>query len=110
MENNHPIVSFKVQDYTTELVGRYDEDNMLFYLQRGDGEIVYRYEEYRVTEYTYLVPKRKIIIYPNDAPAILEPVSDEVQKITQDIDKQCIKLLRKHRYKVRYKIKSRFNR
>lgn len=108
--NNHPIVSFKVQDFTTELVGRYDEDNMLFYIQRGDGEIVYRYEEYRVTEYTYLVPKRKIIIYKDDEPIILEPVSDEVHQISKNIDQQCIRLLRKYRLIARLKYKSRFNR
>jgi hypothetical protein len=33
---------FKVADFTTEIVGRYDRENSLFYVQRGDG-----------TRYTY---------------------------------------------------------
>ena len=31
------IFIFKVQDYTTELIGRYDEKEDSYYVQRGDG-------------------------------------------------------------------------
>jgi len=38
---------FKVQDYTTELVGRYNEEKDCYYVQRGDGS-KYEYESYRI--------------------------------------------------------------
>lgn len=41
----HDIYLFKVRDYTTILLGRYD--NGVFYVQRGDGE-KYEYDEDRV--------------------------------------------------------------
>lgn len=49
MENNSldNIYLFKVSDYTTELLGRYDEEKKCFYVQRGDG-VRYEYDEYRV--------------------------------------------------------------
>jgi len=42
------IYIFKVRDYTTELVGRRNEQEGFFYVQRGDGNI-FRYDDYRVT-------------------------------------------------------------
>lgn len=39
---------FKVQDYTTELVGRYNKEKDCYYVQRGDGS-KYEYDAYRVT-------------------------------------------------------------
>lgn len=44
----HNIYLFKVADYTTVLLGRYDKAKNLYYVQRGDG-IKYEYEAYRVT-------------------------------------------------------------
>ena len=41
----HDIYLFKVQDYTTILLGRYHDGK--FYIQRGDG-VKYEYEAYRV--------------------------------------------------------------
>ena len=38
---------FKVQDYTTELIGRYNEEKDCYYVQRGDGS-KYEYESYRI--------------------------------------------------------------
>jgi hypothetical protein len=38
---------FKVEDYTTELVGRYNEEKDCYYVQRGDGR-KYEYESYRI--------------------------------------------------------------
>jgi hypothetical protein len=38
---------FKVQDYTTELIGRYNKEKDCYYVQRGDG-IKYEYESYRI--------------------------------------------------------------
>lgn len=55
--NNHePAISislddiylFKVSDYTTILLGRFDEAKKCFYVQRGDGK-KYEYDEYRIT-------------------------------------------------------------
>jgi len=42
------IYFFKVKDYTTVLLGRYDESKNCFYIQRGDGKR-YDYAEYRIT-------------------------------------------------------------
>ena len=42
-----PMYTFKVRDYTTELVGRYNKDRDAFYVQRGDGECNV-YERHRV--------------------------------------------------------------
>lgn len=42
------IYIFKVRDYTTELVGRRNEKEGFFYIQRGDGNI-FRYDDYRIT-------------------------------------------------------------
>jgi hypothetical protein len=52
---NIPVVSgslediylFKVSDYTTILLGRYDKEKDCFYVQRGDG-VKYEYDEYRI--------------------------------------------------------------
>ena len=41
------IFTFKVQDYTTELVGRYHADGDFYYVQRGDG-FVRKYDADRV--------------------------------------------------------------
>jgi hypothetical protein len=41
------IYLFKVSDYTTTLLGRYDEKKNCFYVQRGDG-VKYEYDEYRI--------------------------------------------------------------
>lgn len=38
---------FKVQDYTTELIGRYNEEKDCYYVQRGDGS-KYEYDSYRI--------------------------------------------------------------
>ena len=38
---------FKVQDYTTVLIGRYNEEKDCYYVQRGDGT-KYEYESYRI--------------------------------------------------------------
>jgi len=42
------IYLFKVKDFTTILLGRYDEKNDCYYIQRGDG-IKYEYQDYRIT-------------------------------------------------------------
>lgn len=41
------IFLFKVKDFTTILLGRYDESHNCYFVQRGDG-MKYEYEEYRV--------------------------------------------------------------
>lgn len=41
------IYLFKVKDYTTEILGRYDKENDCYYVQRGDGTR-YEYESYRI--------------------------------------------------------------
>ena len=41
------IFLFKVKDYTTILLGRYDDKKGYFYVQRGDGEM-YKYTEDRI--------------------------------------------------------------
>jgi hypothetical protein len=38
---------FKVQDYTTELIGRYNEEKDCYYVQGGDGS-KYEYDSDRV--------------------------------------------------------------
>jgi hypothetical protein len=43
--NNEDIYLFKVQDYTTVLLGRYKDG--IFYIQRGDG-VKYEYQGYRI--------------------------------------------------------------
>ena len=40
--NNDPIVLFKLKDYTTQIVGRWNVINGCLYVQRGDGTC-YRY-------------------------------------------------------------------
>ena len=42
------IYLFKVKDFTTILLGRYDKENNCYYVQRGDG-VKYEYQEYRIT-------------------------------------------------------------
>jgi hypothetical protein len=42
---SHDIYLFKVKDYSTLLLGRYNDG--VFYVQRGDG-VIYEYESYRV--------------------------------------------------------------
>lgn len=42
------IYLFKVADYTTELLGRFDSIEKCYYIQRGDG-VKYKYAEYRIT-------------------------------------------------------------
>jgi len=42
------IYIFKVRDYTTELVGRRNEKEGFYYVQRGDG-FIFKYEDYRIT-------------------------------------------------------------
>lgn len=44
----HKLFLFKVRDYTTELIGRYDKDKDCYYVQRGDGS-KYEYDSYRIT-------------------------------------------------------------
>lgn len=54
--SNDKMYVFKVKDYTTLLVGRYNAKEEVFYIQRGDGLIVNKYESYRITfrrELTY---------------------------------------------------------
>lgn len=41
------IYLFKVRDFTTILLGRYDKEKNCFYVQRGDGT-KYEYDEYRI--------------------------------------------------------------
>ena len=41
------IFLFKVRDFTTILLGRYDNEKNCFYIQRGDGTR-YEYDEYRI--------------------------------------------------------------
>lgn len=41
------IFLFKVADYTTILLGRFDEEKKCFYVQRGDG-VRYDYDEDRI--------------------------------------------------------------
>ena len=45
MEN---IFLFKVRDFTTVMLGRYDPDNDCYYVERGDGTR-YEYKYYRIT-------------------------------------------------------------
>lgn len=45
--NLNSIYLFKVEDYTTILLGTFDEKEDCFYVQRGDG-IKYKYDSYRV--------------------------------------------------------------
>lgn len=47
------MYSFKVSDYTTEIVGRKNEEGNFFYIQRGDGA-VHKYDAGRVTQATEL--------------------------------------------------------
>ena len=42
------IYIFKVSDYTTTLIGKFDKKEDCYYVQRGDGT-KYKYESYRVT-------------------------------------------------------------
>lgn len=39
---------FKVRDYITELVGRYNKEGKFYYIQRGDGSM-YKYDSDRIT-------------------------------------------------------------
>ncbi len=43
------MYSFKVRDYTTEIVGRKNEEGNFFYIQRGDGA-VHKYDADRVVQ------------------------------------------------------------
>lgn len=52
------VYLFKIKDYTTILLGRYDKDNGCFYIQRGDGK-KYQYEGYRVVWKEKFTLKRK---------------------------------------------------
>lgn len=56
MDQNHPIVAFTVNDYSTEVIGRWDKDRQLAYVYRGDGTILQVYEKYRISSIKVLVP------------------------------------------------------
>lgn len=43
------MYSFKVREYTTEIIGRKNKEGNFFYIQRGDGA-VHKYDAYRVTQ------------------------------------------------------------
>ena len=58
MNTEHPKVMFKVRDYTTVMVGRWDNDKKIAYVYRGDGTILSVYDEYRIVEMSALVPDR----------------------------------------------------
>jgi len=47
IDNLDNVYLFKIQDYTTIMLGRYDKNKDCFYVQRGDG-VRYEYEAYRV--------------------------------------------------------------
>lgn len=72
-----PMYTFKVRDYTTELVGRYSKDRDAFYVQRGDGECDV-YERYRVA---YSAPLNRIPdkLFGEDALPELTPSNDDPQ-------------------------------
>lgn len=48
-EENDKYFYFKVKDYTTLLVGRYNEKFETYYIQRGDGKVIAEYDAYRIT-------------------------------------------------------------
>ena len=48
------VYLFRVADYTTELIGQYDEVKDCYFVQRGDG-VKYEYESYRI------IFKRKLL-------------------------------------------------
>lgn len=58
-DTEHPIVLFKVKDYTTQILGRYDKVENVYYVQRGDGTI-YKYEAYRVNDVIYISESRDL--------------------------------------------------
>lgn len=57
------IYLFKVADYTTILLGRYDVINKSYYIQRGDGT-KYEYSEDRITW------KQKLYVLPHPEPIL----------------------------------------
>lgn len=54
---------FKVKDYTTILVGRYDEEKNCFYIERGDGN---RVGEYDNGEFSQIEWSEKIHTYKDN--------------------------------------------
>ena len=58
------IYLFKVKDYTTTLVGQYNEEEGYFYIQRGDGEIMAKYDA--VTEFSRIEWSKKIYSEPRE--------------------------------------------
>ena len=59
--NHMAMCLFKVYDYTTEIVGRYDAEKKHFFVDRGDGtKYVYGYgvEWYKVLEARQATPVR----------------------------------------------------
>lgn len=59
--NKDKLYVFKVEDYSTEIVGRKNEEGDFFYTQRGDG-FINKYDADRVQESTPLIQSSAKIV------------------------------------------------
>lgn len=74
------VYLFKVRDYTTTLVGQYNEAKECYYIQRGDGNIIAEYTKDRIT-YSKLIHDDSVEKNENN----IDEKYNEIKKASDDV-------------------------